>query len=60
MPVIRTHTLEENIVYEMVDKTLPQVAKHLQTVVWSTDKSVESTQYIVALKAYLVDRINAM
>jgi hypothetical protein len=56
----KTYTLEDTIIYQMADCSLTEVAKQLQFVATEAHQSEKTIAYTQALKAYFIDRIQAL
>jgi hypothetical protein len=56
----KTHTLEDQIIYQMADLTITEVAKQLQFVATEAHQTAKTIAYTQALKAYFIDRIQAL
>jgi hypothetical protein len=60
MPATKTRTIEDQIIYQMADQTITEVAKQLQFLVTEAHQSPKTIAYTQALKAYFIDRIQAI
>jgi hypothetical protein len=60
MTATKQHTLEDTIVYQMADCTITEVAKQLQFCATEAHQSAKTIAYTQALKAYLINRIQAL
>jgi len=60
MLATKSYTLEDKIVYQMADCTITEVAKQLEFCATEAHQSERTILYTKALKAYLIDRLQAL
>jgi D-hexose-6-phosphate mutarotase len=56
----KTYTLEDQIIYQMADLTITEVAKQLEFCATEAHQSAKTIAYTQALKAYFIERIQAL
>lgn len=60
MQATKTRTLEDQIIYQCADLTITEVAKQLQFCATEAHQTAKTIAYTQALKAYFIDRIQAL
>jgi hypothetical protein len=60
MQATKSHTIEDQIIYQMADCTITEVAKQLEFCVTEAHQTEKTIKYTEALKAYIIDRIQNM